>query len=138
MWWHWKKKNLQGQVVEEFWLNCSITHRQIPEQLNSQQHRCEKKKLNSALFECSRGSTACPSEKSSVNMKSSMQHWWSDTDGEKTVIGETLIPAPHCPPHTSHGLAWDRTWASVTSGATNRLSHCKIFLPFQPKILTYI
>jgi hypothetical protein len=36
---------------------------------------------STALFEGSQTSPACPSDKSSIELKMSMEHWWSETDG---------------------------------------------------------
>ena len=36
---------------------------------------------------------------------------------EKTEVpGEKYVPVPHCPPKSSHGLTWDKTRASATTG----------------------
>jgi len=33
--------------------------------------------------------------------------------GETELLGEKPVTVPLCPPQTSHGLTWDRTWTSV-------------------------
>ena len=44
-----------------------------------------------AMFEGSQAPPACPSDKSNINMKMIMEHWWNDTDrGRKTCTSVTL------------------------------------------------
>jgi hypothetical protein len=57
---------------------------------------------NFALFEDSQASPACRSSNSSMKTEMIMEHWWNDTDGEKTeVLGQkpTQCNSVH---HTSH------------------------------------
>jgi hypothetical protein len=39
------------------------------------------------------------------------------------VLGEKSVPVPPCLPQITHGLAWNRTWASSKKPATNCLSY---------------
>jgi len=36
-----------------------------------------------------------------------MEYWWNDNDNGKPKYSEKKVPVPFCPPHISHGMAWD-------------------------------
>jgi hypothetical protein len=44
-----------------------------------------------------------------------MEHWWNDSDREKSLntLGGKTCPLLLCPPKIPHGLTWDRTQAST-------------------------
>jgi hypothetical protein len=54
---------------------------------------------------CSHALSVCPSVKSNMSMKMSMDHWWNDTDGgEPKYWGKKSVPVPLCPSQIPHGL----------------------------------
>jgi hypothetical protein len=58
----------------------------------------------SALFEYSRTSPACPSDKDSIVMRI---YGMNETDKEK--LGEKPVPLPLCQKRISQGQLWDET-----------------------------
>jgi len=56
-------------------------------------------------LESSQISPVCPSGKSNMQMKVSMERWWNDIDGETEVLGETSVSLS---PQISHRLVWNR------------------------------
>jgi hypothetical protein len=41
--------------------------------------------------------------------------------GETEVLGEKTVAVPLCPSQISHGLVWDRTWASAVRGRREKI-----------------
>jgi hypothetical protein len=78
---------------------------------------------NIVLFEVSQASPACPSAKSTIMMKMSIEHWWNDTDKGKVGTRKGTCPSatlsttnPICP-----GMGSNQDLHGERS-ATNRLS----------------
>jgi hypothetical protein len=69
------------------------------------------------LFDGSQISPACPSDNSSIHLKSGMERWWKieklKKRGKNELLGEKPVPIPLYPPQILQGLAWDRTRASA-------------------------
>jgi hypothetical protein len=43
-----------------------------------------------------------------------MEYWWNGScQGIPEALSEKPVPVPLCPPQTSHGLSWERTWVSA-------------------------
>jgi len=67
-----------------------------------------------SFFEGSQACPICPSGKSKMKMKLSMDHWYSDTDLEKMeVLGAKLVPLSSPPTKISQALVSDRARASA-------------------------
>jgi hypothetical protein len=45
------------------------------------------------LFENSHASPACPSDRSRMKVKMSMEHWWNDTDRKKPKCWRQTCPS---------------------------------------------
>ena len=92
--------------------------------------RCPDIRKSSALSEGSHPSPACPSDKSSISMEISMEHWYCDIDnGATEVLGEKPVPVPLYPPQIPHGLVRDRSrvfavrgwsWRNMTDNSGGR------------------
>jgi len=72
---------------------------------------CPDIRKSSALSECSHPSPACPSDKSSINMKISMEHWYCDTDRGQPQDWERNLYRCHFICHKSH-----MDWSEIEAG----------------------
>jgi hypothetical protein len=53
-------------------------------------------------FEHYQASSACPSEKSSINIEMNMEFWWNNTDRGKPKYSEKNLAQCHFVYHKSH------------------------------------
>ena len=68
-----------------------------------------------------------------VHEWTSMGHWWKRQTMQTEVLGEKPVPAPLCPPQSSHALSWDRKVASATGHRQlTRVSRGKAFMLHVP------
>ena len=66
----------------------------------------------------SQASPACPSDKSSVKIKMSMEHWWNDTDKRKRMCLKKNLSQCHCVHHKSDQLAQNRIRATAAKDSS--------------------
>lgn len=75
---------------------------------------------NTAFFESSHTSTACPSDTSSIKMKKSTADWWTESDGRKPKHSNRTCPSATFSITNPHGQARESNHASAV---TNRPNH---------------
>jgi hypothetical protein len=73
--------------------------------------------LKVPLFEVPQATPACPSNKSNIKVKLSMDQWWNDTERGKLEYSEEYLIQCHFAHHKpDQEVFWERTRASAAKG----------------------